>query len=47
MVNQMLDDDNLKETLQAFLLKSKGPGSSSGRIEMGPPDLDKNSILKY
>jgi len=46
-VNKILDDDNLKETLRAFFLQDEGPVNSSSRIEMGPPDLDKNPTLKY
>jgi hypothetical protein len=43
----MLEDDNLKETLRAVFLEGEGPVSSSSRIEMGPPDSDKNPILKH
>ena len=47
MVNQMLDDDDLKETLRAVFLEGEGPATSSSRIEMGPSDLDQNPTLKY
>lgn len=47
MLNKMLDDDDLKETLRASFLEGEGPASSSSRIEMGPPDLDKNPTLKH
>jgi len=43
----MANDDDLKETLRVFFLEGEGPASSSSRIEMGPPDLDKHPILKY
>jgi len=47
MFNKILDSGDLKETLSAFFLESEGPVSSSNRIEMRPPDLDKNPTLKY
>ena len=47
MVNQMLDDDDLKETLRAVFLEGEGPATSSSRIEMGPSDLDQNPALKH
>jgi len=47
VINKILDEDNLKETLRAVFLEDEGPVSSSSRIEMGPPDLDKNPTLKH
>jgi len=47
MVNQMLDDDDLKETLRAVLLEGEGPATSSSRIKMGPSDLNQNPALKH
>jgi len=47
MVNKMLDDDDLKETLRAFFLEGEGSANSSKRIEMGPLDLDQNPALKH
>lgn len=44
MVNKMLKDDDLKQTLRAVFLEGEGPAS---RIEMGPPDLHKTPTLKY
>ncbi len=46
MVTQLLDDDNLKETIRAFFLESKSPANYSRRIEMGPSDLDQNPAFK-
>lgn len=47
MVNKMLDDDDLKETIRAFFTEGEGPTLSSGRLKMGPPDFDENPALKY
>ena len=47
MVNKMLDDDDLKETIRAFFMEGEDPAHSSGRLEMGPSDLDKNPALKH
>lgn len=47
MVNKILEDDDVKETVRAFFLENEDLVSSSSRIEMGPADLDTNSKLKY
>jgi hypothetical protein len=44
MVDKMLDDDDLKETLQAFFMEGEGP---TARLEMKPSDLDQNPALKH
>ena len=47
MVNQILDNDNLKERLRLFFLEVKDPATKFSRIEMGPSDLDQNPALKH
>jgi hypothetical protein len=47
MVNRMVNDGDLKETIQAFFLEDQGPVRSSSRLEIGPPDSNKNSLLKH
>jgi len=47
MLNKMLDDDDIKETLRTLFLEDEGSASSSNRIEMGFSDLDKNPTLKH
>ena len=47
IINKMLDDDDLKQTLQPLFMEGEGPVGSSSRIKMGLPDLDKNTTLKY
>jgi len=49
LVNKMLDDDELKKTIRAFVMEGEVEGitPSSGRLEMKPLDFDKNPALKY
>ena len=47
MVNQILDNDDLKERLRLFFLEVKDPATKFSRIEMGPSDLDQNPALKH
>nr|WPV76512.1 hypothetical protein [Naviculales sp.] len=42
MINKMLDDDELKETIRASFIKGEVKG-----LEMKPLDFDKNPALKY
>jgi hypothetical protein len=46
IINKMLDDDELKETIQAFFMGAEGSTSSSGILKMEPLDFDKKSALK-
>lgn len=45
----MLEDDELKKTIRAFLMEGdlEGITPSSGRLEMKPLDLDENFALKH
>ena len=45
MVNKMLDDDELKETIRAFFMEGEGPILSSGASK--PLDFDEESALKH
>lgn len=45
MVNKMLEDDELKETIRAFFVDDIP--ARSGRLEMKPLDFDKNPAIKY
>jgi len=49
MVKKLLDEKDIKETLQAIFMESDVDGitPSSGKLEMKPLDLDKNFALKY
>jgi hypothetical protein len=47
MVNEMLNDDKLKETIQAFFMEGEGLTPSSGGLEMKPVDFNEISALKY
>jgi hypothetical protein len=47
MVNKMLGDDELKETIQAFFMDAGGSTSSSGRLKMEPLDFDEKSAFKH
>jgi len=49
IMNKMLDDDELKETIRTFFIEGEVQGiiPSSGRLEMKPLDFDKNPALKY
>jgi hypothetical protein len=43
MVDKMLDDDKLKETIRTFFMEGEGPTSSS-RLKMEPLDFDEKFI---
>ncbi|MEB1808623.1 MAG: hypothetical protein LPK26_15275 [Bacillaceae bacterium] len=45
MLNKMLDDDELKETIRAFFLEGEVPGTTS--IEMKPLDSGQNSVPEH
>jgi hypothetical protein len=49
MVNKMLDDDELKETVRAFFVEGQGPTPSldPGPLKMEPLGFDEKSALKY
>ena len=47
MVEKMLDDDELKETIRALFMEREVPTPIYGRLEMKPLDFDENSALKY
>ena len=49
MINKMLDNEELKETIRAFFMEGDVEGITprSGRLEMKPLDFDKNPALKY
>ncbi len=47
MVNKMLDDDGLKETIRAFFMEGEYQTPSSGGLEMKHVYLNQNSALKY
>ena len=49
MVNRLLDEEELKETIQAFFMEGEVEGltPSSKRLEMKPLDFDKNPALKH
>lgn len=45
MINKILNDEQLKQTIRAIFVEDIN--SSSGRLEMTPPDFDKNPALKH
>ena len=45
LVTQMLEDDELKETLRAFFMEGEVP--TTGSLEMKPWDLDKNPLPEF
>lgn len=45
LVNQMLEDDKLKQTIRAFFMEGEVPTTTG--IEMKPWDLDKNSLPEF
>lgn len=45
MLNKMLDDDELEETIRAFFLEEEVPGTTS--IEMKPLDSGQNSVPEH
>jgi hypothetical protein len=45
LVNQMLEDDELKQTIRAFFIEGEPPKTTS--IEMKPLDSDKNSLPEF
>ncbi len=45
LVNQMLEDDELKQTIRAFFLEGEVP--TANRIEMKPWDSDKNPLPEF
>ena len=47
MVDKILNDDNIKEKFKGIFVGVEGPVSSSGKIKMGPPDLNENPLLNY
>ena len=46
LVNQMLEDEELKERIRAFFLEGDVENLTP-RLEMEPLDFDKNPLLKY
>jgi hypothetical protein len=47
MVDKMLDNDEMKKTIQAaFVMEGEGPTSSFGPLKMEPLDFDEKSALK-
>ena len=47
MMDKMLDDDRIKETIQALFMEGEGPTPSFGTLKMEPLDFDEESALKY
>jgi hypothetical protein len=47
MVDKMLDDDELKETIRAVFMEGEGPTPSSGTLKMEPLDFYEKSALKH
>ena len=45
MVNKMLEDDKLKETIRAFFIEGEGQTPVSGGLKMKPVDSNKNFEL--
>ncbi len=43
----MLDDDELKETIQAFFMEGEGPITSPDILKMESLDFDEKSVLKH
>lgn len=46
LVNQMLEDDELKQTIRAFFMEGEVPTTTTS-IEMKPLDSDKNSLQEF
>jgi hypothetical protein len=47
MVNKMLDDDELKETIRAFFIERQGQTPISGGLKIKPVDSNKNLELDF
>lgn len=47
MVNKMLEDDKLKETIRAFFIEGEGQTPVSGGLKMKPVDSNKNFELDF
>jgi hypothetical protein len=47
MVNKMLDDDQLKETIRAFFIEGEGQTTVSGGLKMKPVDSNENFELDF
>lgn len=47
MVAKLLNDEDLKEPIRVFFMEGEDPAPSSGRLEMGLSDLDKNPALNH
>ena len=47
MVNKMLDDDELKETIRAFFIEGEGQTPVSGGLKMKPVDSNENFELDF
>jgi hypothetical protein len=47
MLKKMLDDDQLKETIQALFMEGEGLAPSSGGLKMKSLDFDEKSALKH
>jgi hypothetical protein len=46
IIDEMLDDDELKETVQAYFMEGEGPTPSLGKLKMESLDSDGESVLK-
>ncbi len=46
LVNRMLEDDELKQTIRAFFMEGEVPTTTTS-IEMKPLDSDKNSLPEF
>jgi hypothetical protein len=47
MVNKMLDDDELKETIRAFFIEGEGQTPVSGGLKIKPVDSNENFELNF
>jgi hypothetical protein len=47
MVEKILEDEDLKETLRAVFIEGEVPTPILGILEIKPLDFDKNSVLNY
>ena len=47
MINKMLAENDLKDTLRAMYMEVGGPTNSYGKLKMGPLDSDTNLILQH
>ena len=47
LVAKMLDEGDLKETIQAFFMQYETPTLSSSGLKISPSDLDQNPLLKH